>query len=181
MGVFEVKGIYQYGDRFWENVWHIDVGSAEDVPAGVTDALKNFSVHCLLDAYTFVKLVRRPVGSHDAFVEAIYNLPGNRHVGSSEPMPLFNTVRLLLSAFSGRPGLKFLRGLLLISDIVATGGALGTPVMELVESEAGTLITAIVDAACELVVLPDKVISAPTVQPMTQMRQLHRKRKKPTV
>lgn len=181
MADFEVRAVYQYGDRFWENVWQIDIGSATDFPGAIITALKDFSVANLLNIYTLVKIVRRPVGSHDAFVESVYDLPGSRDVGASEPLPLFNTVRLLLQPFEGRPGVKFLRGLLVNTDLIGTGGLIASAVVAGVEGRYIDLAAAVVAAGAQIVVAADKPVGSAATQGVVQMRQLHRKRRKPVI
>lgn len=178
MADFEVRAVFTYGDRHWENVWQIDTGSLDDVPSAVIEGLREFHVSTLLADYTLNKIVRRVVGSHDAFVESIYDVPGGRALGSSGPLPLFNTVRLLLQPAAGRPGVKFLRGLLLLTDIAAAGGVLGPTVLELVQTAINTLYGVVVAAECEIVCAADKLTTSGTPEPVAQERQLHRKRKK---
>lgn len=179
MAVWEVRAVHQYGDRFWENVWHIDVGSEEDVPSDVILAIKDFHVSVLLNLYELVKIVRRPVGTTDEFIEAIFNVAGGRSAGTSIALPLFNTVRLLLSGGIGRPGSKFLRGMLLTEDVAAGSGILSSIVLGEVEDAFNTLLIAMGDSLVHIVVGdPQKEIGSGAAESKIQERQLHRKRKK---
>lgn len=181
MATFEVRAVFSYGDRHWENVWEVDVGTAADVPDTVITAFKTFHLDTLLSTYILDKIVRRPSGSHDEFIEVLYGLPGNRDVGASEPLPLFNTILVYLAPFAGRPGLKYLRGFLVNTDLVGLGGAIADAARATVEGRMIDLLAAVLAASCFIAVAADKQVTASSIKETTQMRQLHRKRKKPVL
>lgn len=179
MAIWEVRAVFKYGDRFWENVWHLDIGELEDFPVGAIVAVSNFSLDTLLNVYELVKIVRRPAGTSDAFVESIANTPGNRSAGADVALPLFDTVRLVLEGGVGRPGQKFLRGLLLLNDIAASGGVLKPAVIALVEAAATTLISDLLADDVQIVVgSTNKVVLSASAESDVQERQLHRKRRR---
>lgn len=179
MAVWEVRVVFTNGDRHWENVWHIDVGSADDVPAGVIDALRDFHLGRLLGIYTLEKIVRRPAGTSDAFIEALFNLAGTRTVSSGDALPLFNTVRALLSGGVGRPGIKFLRGFLVTSDLVDNAGTINSTTVAGITAALIDLIDAVDAASCTIVFGSAlRVALSAATQAVAQMRQQHRKRRR---
>jgi hypothetical protein len=110
MAVWEVRVVNQTGERFWENVWHVDVGADTDVDPALLSAFETFAVNMLLTIYSCARIVRRPAGTTDAFIEILVGAAGTRGLAGSFALPLFNTVRVLLAAGAGRPGLKYFRG-----------------------------------------------------------------------
>jgi len=182
MAIWEVKVINRYGDRFWENVWKVDIGAATDVPPAVVDAFEAFGLDTLLSIYELSRIVRRPAGTTDAFIEVIVGSPGGRSVGSSFALPLFNTIRVLLNGAAGRPGIKYLRGLLLAADIIDEANHINSTLLGNVQTQLNTLYNACSDASCFIVEGADNSPTT-TADPGTTvaMRQLHRKRRKVTV
>jgi hypothetical protein len=177
LAVWEVKLVFQYGDRFWENVFHVDTGSAADVDPTVIDALRGFAVGPLLTIYELVKIVRRPAGSHDAFIESIFNLAGSRAIGSSHPLPLWNCVRLIMLVAAGRPGLKYLRGILIAADIIDSANTIDPSLLAGITTGFNSVISAATTAGQTFVKGADVPIASVSSQLKAQMRQLHRKRK----
>jgi len=181
VAIWEIRAIDRYGDRFWENVWHLDVGALEDVPPEVILALEVFHLDILLDIYSLARIVRRPAGSTDAFIEVIIEGAGHQAVGSQHALPLWNTVKLLLSGGVGRPGSKFLRGFLTDAMLTDEQNHLTSGIITVVQTAANTLFNAVSDAECNFVFgADDRPAVSPTVQTAIQMRQPHRKRKKTT-
>jgi hypothetical protein len=180
MAVWEVRVVFGYGDRSWENVWHIDAGSADDVPAAVITALHDFHIGKLLSIYELLKIVRRPAGSHDEFIEAIYNEAGGIATGTADAMPLFNTLKFFLTGGAGRPGFKFLRGLLRTVDVLDSDSNIEPSLVADVEVDVLALIAAVAGADAEIVYGLGKIATSASTQLKVQMRQLHRKRKRST-
>jgi len=182
MAVWENRVVYRYGDRFWENVWNIDVGSETDVPSAVTLALETFAIQTLLNIFTVERVVRRPQGSHDEFIEVLVGAAGALAIGSNKVLPLWNTVKVLLNAGAGRPGIKFLRGILTQASLVDEQNHIDGGTVALVQDRLTTLFNAFSDAAVTLVIgAGDKPAVSPLVSDTVQMRQQHRKRKKSTL
>lgn len=181
MAVWEVRLVYQTGDRFWENVWHVDVGSADDVPSALVLAFETFGLSTLRDIYTLARIARRPAGSTNEFIDVIVGAAGSVVTGADKVLPLFNVVRLLLEAGAGRPGVKLLRGLLVGGDLADEQNHLAAPMISLVQSAANDLFNAASDASCTFVVgAGNRPAVSPSVDPQVEMRQRHRKRKKTT-
>jgi hypothetical protein len=94
-------------------------------------------------------------------------------------MPLFNTVRVLLTGGVGRPGLKFLRGLLDTGDIADNSTDILATVVAAVEAATLTLLGEIVTAGCEVLEgAAGRPVTSASTQLTVQMRQEHRKRKR---
>lgn len=178
MAVWEVRVVMSAGDRGWENVWHVDVGSDTDVDPTVINSLRTLYETILLPAFTLVKIVRRPAGSHDAFIEAIYELAGGRSGATGFALPLFDVIRVILGGAVGRPGVKYLRGCLTTGDITDAGDDIGTSFLGGVETLIDNVIAAAVAAGQQLVFGEDRVALTATPQPKVAMRQLHRKRRR---
>src|SRR6266481_6109550 len=115
MAVWEVRAVDQVGERFWENVWH--VGVLTDVPSGLVTAFTDFAVNTLLSIYSVARVVRRPAGTTDAFIEVIVDVAGANPIGGDFALPLYNVMKIALAGGTGRPGAKLLRGLLVAGDI----------------------------------------------------------------
>lgn len=179
MAVWEVRPVFQHGDRFWENVWHINIGADTDVDPALLDAITHFSLKTLLDLYSLQRVVRRPAGSHDEFIEVIVAAAGLVGAGDNLALPLFNVARVLLQGGIGRPGEKLIRGLLLATDIADDQNHIKPALVSYVQSEADTLFNAASTAAQSFVFgAGDKFAVSPIVDSTIAMRQLHRKRKK---
>lgn len=178
MAVWEIRAEFTDGSRGWENVWHVDIGELADVPVAVLDAFIAFHRDNLLDIYILDRLVRRPAGSSDAFIEDLVGIAGTVVLGGAEPLPLFNVVKVLLGVAAGRPGLKFLRGLLKNNDIVSASGQIIAGRVDAVDSLLLALEDALVAAGCNLVVGAGKFASGGQAVSRVAMRQQHRKRRK---
>ncbi len=179
MAVWEVRLVYRNGDRGWENVWHVDVGSATDVPPALTLAFQDFGLNTLLSVYSLQRIARRPAGTTNEFIDVIVDAAGAIGIGSNIPMPLFNVIRLLLFGGVGRPGTKLLRGALVAADIVDDSNHISTTLRTTIENAAVALFNAASDASCQIVFgHANHVAVSPSTDSQVQMRQLHRKRKK---
>jgi hypothetical protein len=181
MAVWEVRVVATDSSRSWENVWHIDVGDADDVPAAVISALYDFHVGHLLEIYVLSKIARRPVGTHDEFIESIYNHAGSVPLSGSFPLPLFNTLKFFLTGGTGRPGYKFLRGLLTSANVIDDRNNISPSLVANVETAVLALISAVTGADAEIVFGLGKIATSASTQLFVQMRQQHRKRKRSTV
>jgi hypothetical protein len=180
MAVWEVRTIKQYGDRFWENVWHLDIGADTDVSATMIDAFRDFDRSLLRDIYTLARIVRRPAGTTDAFIEVILGLAGLL-ASTGKVLPLFNTVRILLNVGAGRPGQKFLRGYLTDADLSGDDVHIESASVSQVEDAVFALLnTASSEGYTFVESGDDKPVSGAAVQALVQMRQLHRKRRRST-
>lgn len=182
MAVWEVRTVVRYGDRHWENVWHVEIGSATDVPPALVDAFVTFGRNTLLDLYTLERVVRRPAGSHDMFIEDIVGLAGILSSDGFKALPIFNVVKVLLQVGLGRPGIKLLRGAIIDGDLLDEQFHLKPTFVTLIQNELNALYNAASDAACEIVVgSTNKPSVTSNVDTTIQMRQPHRKRRKPLV
>ena len=179
MAIWEVRLVFRTGDRFWENVWHVDVGVLEDVPADLILAFETFGLQGLRDIYALSKIVRRPAGTTDEFIEVVLETAGAVASGSVNVLPLYNTIKLFLNGGVGRPGYKFLRGYLASDGVADDEGHMNPSIVTLFQGLADNLFNAASDAGCSIVFGADnKVAVSPTVQSLIQERQRHRKRKK---
>jgi len=179
MAIWEVRVVYRTGERFWENVWHVDVGALTDVPAALLTSFEDFARATLLDAFIVERIVRRPAGTSDEFIETAIGLAGLIATGGDAVLPLFNTVRVLLTSGAGRPGQKFLRGLLTNLDVTGANYIIDPATVTIVQSAMIDLLNSVSDEECYLPEgrLDTAVVSA-VVQNVVPMRQQHRKRRR---
>lgn len=177
MALFEVEVIFNYGDRHWSNRWDVEADDIATV-TGMFDIFHDTHLDLLLTIYTLGRILVRPAGERDAFFERVYNEAGHVTIGSDSPEPLFNTIRVLLNtAVGGRPGQKFLRGLLVAGHLLPSGAISGT-ILAVVFTKISGLIAGVETLGGHIVLTNDKQVDSPSVQSSVQMRQLHRKRKK---
>lgn len=180
MAQFEVEITFDYGDRHWQNRWDVDAADIATVLDGA-DFFKNRHKAMLLGLYTLARMVVRPPASRGEFFEVVWNIPGDRGFSGLDPLPLFNTVFTALeTAAGGLPGKKFFRGLLLASDLEPSG-LLNPSIQTLVNTQVGGLIADLAGIGVTIALSNDKVVTFPSTQASVQMRQLHRKRKKPVI
>jgi hypothetical protein len=160
----------------------VDIHTNTDVPPAVVDAFISFARNTLLDNFILERVVRRPVGSHDEFIEVVVELAGLLTGTSGFTMPLFNVVRVLLSGGVGRPGVKLLRGALLASDLVDDNFTISDTKVETINLKLIDLFNAVSEASCQIVFGgADSPAVTGDVLPQVHMRQQHRKRKKPLI
>jgi hypothetical protein len=179
MAVWEVRTVVQNGDRSWENVWHVDVGSATDVPPDLVDAFITFARNTLLDLYTVARVVRRPAGTTDEFIEVIVDAAGTIASSGFIALPLFNVVRVLLAGGVGRPGVKYLRGVLATAHIIDDNNTIASALLTAIQGELNTLFNAASDALCDIVFgASNKVAVSSDPDNIVHMRQQHRKRRR---
>jgi hypothetical protein len=182
MAIWEMRAVDQYGDRFWENIWHVDVGDDGDIAPGLVEAFATFHQACLLDLYTLARTVRRPAGTADAFIEVVIGAAGGIDSGTGLALPLFNVIRVLLNGGAGRPGVKLLRGILLASDVIDAANHINPDVITFVNTHLDDLLNA-ASVAGQQIVFGSANQPAVSAEPsnLIAMRQLHRKRKKTIV
>jgi hypothetical protein len=179
MAIFEVRNVFRYGDRFWENVWHVDTGVSADFPPALVTAFEVFGLQTLLDIYQMTRVVWRVVGTTDAFSEFAVNGDGHVASGSASPLPLYDVIKLILVGGTGRPGSKLLRGLLLATDLVGDNFTINPTLVSYVNTQAANLFNAVSDASCQVVFGADNGPAVTAVaQAIVQMRQQHRKRRR---
>ena len=178
MAVWEVRLVYRYGDRGWENVWHVDTGAETDVNNLLLEQFQTFGLNTLLSLYSLQRIARRPAGTTNEFIDIIVDAAGLLPIGSNVAMPLFNVVRILLQGGLGRPGSKLMRGGLVTADVVDSLGHISATLRGIFEAEAIALFNQASDIGQSIVFGPDNHIAlTPSVDSQVQERQLHRKRR----
>jgi len=182
MALWEFRVVYQNGDRFWENVWHFDVGADDPPSLDLVSALEDFGLNTLLSIYSLAPIAYRPAGTTNAFIDHIVDAAGLLPIGSNVAMPLFNVIRVLLEGTSGRPGIKMLRGALVVADVIDNQNHISTSLHNVIETAAVTLFNAVNDLGYHVVInAGGRQAFTPTTENVVAMRQLHRKRKKALV
>jgi len=130
MPVFKVDIEKQYGTEFWTNVYYVDAASltlAHAVAAEIVNAEQE--IHLVSVNFTKYR-TSDLLPDTDQYISTALNSPGERGF-AGDPLPLFNVVRVELSVGIGRPGRKYLRGILCEGDITfnsingTRGGGIG--------------------------------------------------------
>jgi hypothetical protein len=179
MAVWEVRVVAGFGDREWENVYHIDAGADSDVDPSVILELINFHVSRTFAVYVIKRLARRVLGTSDAFIEVAINTPGAIAPLTEVPAPLFNTIRMILQGGIGRVGSKFLRGMLVQSQVIDDNGTLAASLLTAMNSAFDSVLNAASTAGQTFVFgATDKPVVSAEFQGNVQERQRHRKRKR---
>jgi hypothetical protein len=182
MSVWETKIVCSYGDRSWENVYHILTDGELDVSTDALAALSNFYISRMISAYTVVRVVRRVLGTHDAFIEIPIGVIGAIAQGGGDLLPLWNTINVVLNSATGRNGLKFLRGMMMAADLTSTQDQIDATKVSQVQDSWDTFQNAVEATSGQHLVFgsADKVAFSGNVESTVGMRQRHRKRRRST-
>lgn len=165
----------QTGDRFWTNVFHVNALTLDDAAAWANGILATAMVSELNLAFSCVKTVVNHLAD-DSFETTPLSLVG---AVTGDYLPLFNTVKVDVSmAGHGRNDGKFVRGWL--HEGVVTDGKIDSAVRTAFEDVFNTLISDSTAAGVDIVDLDGNLWQVASVREAIQMRQLHRRRKKPT-
>lgn len=155
------------GGETWTNVYHCEaasIASAITLAGQIKDAER--PVH--QTAVTFVGSRVREVGSGHVGVITLFAQAGTRGPGSGQLLPLFNVSRVDFGNGTNRPARKYLRGVLLNTDVVAGFQTLAA-VVTLLNTYADTLL-----ALSGLVDPQGRTLSGRTTFTTIAMHQLRR-------
>lgn len=176
MPIFQVDIEKRLGSEFWTNRYIVEapnIGEASQF--GLNIVAVERTIHSTAVQFTKMRTSTTAVG------DGIYNIAplagtGNRSVVGTQLLPLFNTLRVDISANTGRPSRKYYRGVLTENDIS------GDAVTESFTSFADALENLVgATPPAPRVVDPDgETLSTITVMPNVQMRQLRRSRRRRT-
>lgn len=163
-------------DRPWTNDWYVGASNLGQAVA-TANLIHDFetAVHFANINFTHDLVSPWPV-SGGGFTTVTRGDTGERAVESNAFLPLFNTVRLDLSAGVGRPSPKYLR--LPIAEIDQDNGMLASGTITLIQSALDDLFDAVDALGTALIQSSLADLLSGVVFPMVQMRQLHRKRKR---
>jgi len=180
MSVWETRIVCGQGDRFWENVYHILTPATDDVSSDALAALSNFYISRMIDAYTVVRVVRRILGTADAFIEIPIGVNGAVAQAGADLLPLWNTVNVVLNSAAGRNGLKFLRGMLVATDLTAVQDQIDATKVSAIQGSWNTFQNAVEATTGQHLCFgaADKVAFSGNVLGHINMRQRHRKRRR---
>ena len=175
MARFQLDIEKRLGSEFWTNVYQLeatDLANAQVIGGLVTSAERIFHA-------TVVNFTRYRVSSV-AMNDGIYTivsvgLTGQRTANSV--LPLFNTLRMDFTAQTGRPSRKYYRGVLDEADIA--GDAVNTAPFLAGSLELFDLFHT-GEGAGGIVDPQGQLLTAITIWPFVQMRQLRRSRRKRT-
>ena len=179
MAIWEMRVVAANGTRNYENVYHIDTGTATDIAAAVIEAAITFHVSRTLAPFTILRVARRLLGTHNEFIDVSVDTPGAIPLDGGVPLPLWNTVAVLLFGGVGREGVKLLRGMLVAGNLSGSEGLINPAVVSAIQGAWNTFQDA-VEAAGQHIVYgsANKIAASGDVQGVARMRQEHRKRKK---
>lgn len=162
------------GSEFWSNRYFVeDNGAAQTSVLDAADNLTEVERQFHASIVTFTRSrISTVVPGDGVYTIVPINLPGVR--GTTNVLPLFNTLRVDLQASVGRPSRKYYRGVLGESDIA--GDAVDTaPFITLVDFQ---LTNAINNPEVPLVDVGGGALTGVTIFPFVQMRQLRRSRRR---
>lgn len=158
-------GIYYTGEQ-WSNVYTIQEVNATEA-RGVAASVALLEAAVMLDFYRVYRIVVVDPNATDDRAVASVDYQGERSgVGIGSPMPLFNTVRIILTDDVQRPESKYLRGLLAADNI--ENGLVSSELRTAVQDDYVTPLLAL----NQVVGPDDNPITGGSVQAAVQMRQL---------
>jgi len=166
-------------DREWSNTYLCEAPDIDTVVAVLPDVLAD-EAQMHLDNVTVTRArVSDTVVGTDVFAIVTGNLIGSR--GTAETgdwLPLYNTIRVDIDvAGGGRPSRKYYRSPVLESE--NDGGFLAGATQTFFDTAVGQIITTFETGSAPLVDPDGQTLVTPHTSNRIQMRQLHRKRKKP--
>lgn len=163
-----------YQGEYWTNVYWFSGAISAVQGASIADLIAiERSVHLSPVLITKVR-IDDAVPLTDQFVTETINLFGLRTIGSEHMLPLFNVVRVDLTAGLGRPSRKYYRGALHEGDVNFNTIAPATV------SFYNTDVAAALASLSGFVDVDGTDITAGTTHPFVGMRQLRRGSKKKT-
>jgi len=160
----------------WSNVYHVRGTLLGDVRANLESVAVPVWTQFLHPANTLVSLLISS-DSDDTFLSDVLELPGTSADGGSQ-LPLFNSAKVFFStSVSGRPDYKFIKGWL--TETLTEDGQLETTARNGIKTAFQDLLGDMASEDTPFVSESDDLWGIVTVQGKVQMRQEHRKRKKP--
>lgn len=179
MPAYRTQVFYQRAiNEKWTNVYHIfstGVGNA----ASAAESEMVPVLRTLLDqTCTLVKLlVSDPITA--AFVEVPVGLVG-LGVGAGSLLPLFNSIKVIWpTAAGGRPDYKYLKGFL--TEDLQTAGLINSGTVTDIQVAITGMQADMVAASAPLCSNSGDAWGTAVVQQAVQMRQMHRRRRRPVV
>lgn len=176
MPIFKVEAFKELGSENWANVYFVsadDLASLSGIGAAIFETEKTFHLDVVTFTFTRVSTI---APSDNIFSDQPINDIGDRS-SASTPLPLFNTLRVDLTAETGRPGRKYYRGVLMESDNLDVQGNIDSGILGTVDSELEALISGL-SSTFPLQQADGDLIVAASPFGRVQMRQLHRKRRR---
>lgn len=172
--IWRIETRKQFLNQNWSNDYLTSATTIEDAE-DVANALIGFErgVHNEDIEFLFVRISSYTVGDR-YHRDIILNEPGLRDTGSSDSLPLFNTIRIDFSTSFYDPGRKYYRAPVVESD--QTQGSLVPATITYMTQQITQHLTP--DVLQLLVTPKGHQITSATVNQFVAMRQQHRRRKK---
>lgn len=179
---WEFRIVCDQNDRSWENVYHVMTPTGNDISPDAVAALANFYTSRMYNVYRVVRTVRRLLGTPDSFIEVIVDTVGALDPSGADLLPLWNTAKVLLFGGPGRPGIKYLRGMLIAPDLTSSQDILDPTKVSQIQGSWDTFQNAVEATSGQHLVygLANKIAVSGEVVNLVQMRQRHRKRRHTT-
>lgn len=164
----------EYGSDRWSNDYLVsttDINTAEDT--AVAALAMERQLHFTEVKFVYYLISTLTIGDR-VFRRVPLNVNGQRAYSTAQ-LPLFNTLRVDLSVGDSDTGRKFYRAVLLEGDVAG----------QFIEAASITAFQSILDSffptasATQIVTPAGNNITGATVYSQVQMRQLHRKRRRP--
>jgi hypothetical protein len=168
MAVWKIDIEKSFQGETWTNVYYVEADTLQDA-ADIGDAIVPIEESITSAGVLFTKYRTSDlVPNTDNFITSVINEFGDRAIDTVTLMPLFVVARCDLSVGVGRPGRKYLRGVLYEQDV--RFGAIETTAVTLINDNY-TVPLAEVTGLC----LEDGTpVLEVTLNPVPGMRQLRR-------
>jgi len=160
----------------WSNVYHVSAANLLTARVAFEGNVVPELLQILNTACTLIGLLVSALDSDD-FSELALNLPGE-DAGGGTLLPLFNSVKVLIQpANLGRPDVKFVKGFL--TEDTHSAGSCTSGAQTAVDAAFTTFIGAMDLNTTPLVSEDGAEWVSASVQGAVQMRQMHRRRRRP--
>lgn len=179
MPAFRVQVFYQRGaNEKWTNVYHVFSATMAGAITAINSGMTAHLLDLLDPSCTLVKyLVSDP--SSLAYTEVPVGVTGAMGAGNVL-IPLFNSVKVRWpTAAAGRPDYKFYKGF--IGENNQSSGNVESAAMTAIFTELSGMLADVAAAGAALCSEAGDAWGVPVVQQAIQMRQMHRKRRRPPV
>lgn len=154
--------------EYWTNVYYVEADTLEDASL-IGNEIVGIEESITLDLVTFTKFRTSDLTPNtDVYITTIVNETGDVASGGQDPLPLFNVVRFDLSVPVGRPGRKYMRGVL--ADSTQNFNSLTPAMITVLNDNYAVPLAGLVGVVNK----DGQALSTVTTFPFVGMRQLRR-------
>lgn len=177
MATTRLQVFYQRGEGAkWTNVYHLDTTTITDAITAFDSFMKDVLLGLLHSSCRITKVLASSL-TDDTFQEASVEEAGTSSFTDSA-LPFFNCVKLIINTTGlGRPDVKFMKGW--ITEGNSSSGEIDSIALAAFVDGFNGMIDVLTDESTPLVSENGDLWGVASAPPLIQMRQMHRKRKKP--